>query len=110
MIKSQLFKILMSVPLAFWPGFNRSAQSAYPGALGTSAKRFRSKGEWHPSGNKLSRMAAEHRLDGSNPGGVAAGAFRNDKINRNLARLANEEPDNNESAPTPIERQRVRGW
>lgn len=79
---------------------------------GTPTKHTRTPGKRRISGWKLARMAREHRLDCSNIGGMVSEAIRNDKINRNLARFANEDPDNNipvpESNPNP--NQEIKGW
>jgi len=57
---------------------------------GTQMKRTRIPGKRKPARTKLARMATEHRLDGTNLGGIVSQAFRQDKINRNLARFANQ--------------------
>ena len=56
---------------------------------GTQTRTTRTPGKQQPAGTKLARAAEEHKLDG-NRGGIVSQAFRNDKINRNLARFANQ--------------------
>jgi hypothetical protein len=57
---------------------------------GTTSKRFRTPGKRQRGGYKLIRMAAEHRLDCTNLGGIVSESFRNMAKQKNQARLANE--------------------
>ncbi len=74
---------------------------------GTQMRHTRDAGERKEAGTKLGRMAAEHRLDGTSPGGLVSESFRNMKIQNNQARIANEK---GEPEPEPVEHQRVQGW
>ena len=70
------------------PIFNR--QKAEYGLSGTPLKRIRTPGKKKKAGNKISRMAAEHRLDHTSAGGVIGRAMRQMRMNENLARLVNK--------------------